>query len=68
VSSSARQDPTIRATPVKAGDSPDPSRGRLVVNEREAAKVQEIFGQFLRDGSRPCNTQRCRGHHHLLAP
>jgi site-specific DNA recombinase len=29
----------------------DPSRGRLVVNEREAAQIREIFGLFLRDGS-----------------
>src|ERR1017187_905020 len=33
------------------GYDADPSRGRLLVNEREAAQIREIFGLFLRDGS-----------------
>src|SRR5580658_6868794 len=33
------------------GYDPDPSRSRLVVNEREAVQVREIFGLFLREGS-----------------
>jgi site-specific DNA recombinase len=33
------------------GYDADPRRGRLVVNEREAAQIREIFGLFLRDGS-----------------
>ena len=33
------------------GYDADPSRGRLLVNEPEAAQIREIFGLFLRDGS-----------------
>ena len=33
------------------GYDPEPSRGCLMVNAREAAQVREIFGLFLRDGS-----------------
>jgi DNA invertase Pin-like site-specific DNA recombinase len=33
------------------GYDADPSRGRLMVNEREAAQIREIYGLFLRDGS-----------------
>ena len=33
------------------GYDADPSRGRLVVNDEEAAQIREIFALFLRDGS-----------------
>ena len=36
------------------GYDPDPSRGALVVNDREAAQVREIFALFLRNGSLDC--------------